>query len=601
MGRIRIAPQGTVLVYEEGRRLMDILQDGGLGLESPCGGRGTCGKCRVRIMQGEAGAIAEEEQRHLGEAIQEGWRLSCLVYPKGDLEIMLPEGETEKHRVLADGYIPEFSLDTTIHKAVVPLMAATLENNISYEEILENSLGCSVRIDDPHFLDALGRACRDGEGTVVYAGKTLIGIEPGNTADQLYGAAIDIGTTTVVLSLVDLRTGRELGSETCINPQKEYGLDVLSRIEFAKRRDEGTTILQQSIVQGLNELLGKVCAAHHVRREQVYEFTVGANATMMHLLLGISPVSIGKSPYVPVFSRGKYLSAHTIGLQGAAFARLYCLPGVSSYIGADIVAGAAVAGLETTKDNVLFLDIGTNCEMILSKRGELTACSCAAGPALEGANISCGMRAADGAIEGLQITGDDVTTAVIGAGAPVGICGSGILEAISEIWSQGIINKAGRLKKQSDLQAEGRPDLAARILEENKKRRFVICREPHAISITQADIRQVQLAKGAISSGLYALLELMHMDMAELDRVVIAGQFGRHLKVDSLTGTGIIPAALRDRIDYIGNSSRTGALLCLLSQPARQNMERIAGQIHYFELSTKAEYEKLFTKCLSFS
>lgn len=600
MGTIKVYPKGDVIEYTEGKNLLDILQENDIIIESPCGGKGTCGKCKIKVLTGELNDITKEEIKHLGEDVNNGLRLSCLVYPKGNIEVELLEKNSVKHKILSDGYMPEFHVNPMIKKQVVKLQKPNLENNISYEELLEKSLGCNINVATPVFLKFLSEAYKYDEATVVYSGENVIGIEGGDTSNTFYGAAIDIGTTTVVLSLIDLNTGKEIASETCINPQKEYGLDVLSRIEFVKRKENGLEILHKTIVDGLNNLLDSLCKDYNIDKNNVYEFSIGANATMMHLLLGIDTYAIGKAPYATVFSREKYIDARDIGLSGSEFAKLYCLPGVSSYIGADIVAGAVVADLKKTKENVLFIDIGTNGEIILSKKGELTSCSCAAGPALEGANISCGMRAAEGAIEGIQIKEDGVDIQVIGDKEPIGICGSGILEVISEIWTNKIMSKSGRLKRKSDLEEEGRTQLADRIIEEDKKRKFTILNGKNPIVITQEDIRQVQLAKGAISSGFYALLDLMEITMDDLDRVVIAGQFGKHLKVDSLTGVGIIPSALKDKIDYVGNSSKTGALMCLLSKETRDDMEIIAKDIRYFELSTKEGYEKLFTKCLSF-
>ncbi|MFX0549483.1 ASKHA domain-containing protein [Hathewaya histolytica] len=603
MNTIKVYPEGKVVYYNKGEKLLDILQDSGVILESPCGGNGTCGKCKVKILSGEFNEITEEEKRHLKkEELENGVRLSCLITPKGDVEVELLNAKSKKHKILSEGYIPNFKLGPTISKEVITLEKPTLENNISYEEFLEKTLGKSVKLQDPEFLQELSNSFIEETATVVYSGEEIIGIEKGDTRDKLYGAAVDIGTTTVVLSLIDLTTGLEVGAETAINPQKEYGLDVLSRIEFVKKKPEGRKILHRAIINCLNELLESLCDTNHIDIENVYEICIGANATMMHLLLDIDTRAIGKSPYATVFSREKYLYGRTIGLKGSKFNKLYCLPGVSSYIGADIVAGAVVSRLKHTNENILFIDIGTNGEIILSKKGELTSCSCAAGPALEGANISCGMRAAEGAIEGIQISKEDgrVDIQVIADEKPVGICGSGILEVIAELWENRIIVKSGRIKKASDLEKEGYTEVSKRVIEEDKKRKFVILEGEEPIVITQEDIRQVQLAKGAISSGFYALLDLMEITMDDLQKVVIAGQFGKHLKISSLTGTGIIPEKLKDRIEYIGNSSKTGALMCLLSKDIREEMEKTAKDIKYFELSTKEGYEKLFTKCITF-
>ncbi|MCU9812534.1 ASKHA domain-containing protein [Paraclostridium sp. AKS81] len=436
--------------------------------------------------------------------------------------------------------------------------------------------------------------------TGVYIGEKLIGIEANDTQDKLYSVAIDIGTTTVVCSLIDVKSKCEISSESEINPQKEYGLDVLSRIHFIKNKENGLETLHKLIINCINDLIKKLCSKNSINESNVYEVSIAANTTMMHVLLNINPMSIGKSPYSPTFVKSKNIRAKDLGIEISKFGSVYLLPGVSSYIGADIVAGVCVSNLKETDKNVLFIDIGTNGEMVLSKKGELVSCSCAAGPALEGMNISCGMRAGDGAIENIKI-GNEISINTIGNQQPVGICGSGIVDAISELARVKLIGKTGRIaKKDAVKDNEKISHLSDYIVDENKKRRFIISKLDKEISITQEDIRQVQLAKGAILSGIYALADQVNMEINELDEVIIAGQFGKHLSIESLVGVGIIPKELKDRITYIGNSSKTGAIMSLLSKDIRKNMDFIASDINYFELSTKEGYERLFTDCLKF-
>jgi len=602
MNTVKIHGKDIEIQYEEGEKLLDILQDSEVPIESPCSGKGYCGKCKIQILEGKINGPKEEELKFLSkEEVEKGIRLSCFVYPESNLFVKFLDKKEINHKILSDGLIPYVELDPVIRKEIIDLEKPTLENSISYEELIEETIGSKLSYENPLLLKALSNACDEEKITLIYCEDKVIGIEPGDTKDKLYSVAVDIGTTTVVASLIDLNSGKEVGSESSVNPQKEYGLDVLSRIDFIKRKEKGLYLLQKAIVDCLNSLLEILCSKNNVDIENIYEIAVGANATMMHILLGVDTKTIGRSPYATIFSKEKKLLAECIGLKISPFGRLYCLPGVSSYIGADIVAGAVVADLKNTKDNVFFIDIGTNGEMILSEGGKLASCSCAAGPALEGANISCGMRAAEGAIEGVQFNENGVSLEIIGDTEPLGICGSGILEIMAELNKKGLIKKSGRLKKKEDLEKEGRPVLAQNLIEEDRKRKVIIHKsEDEIITISQGDIRQIQLAKGAISSGIYALTEFMGINIEELDSVVIAGQFGKHLKISSLTGVGIIPESLKDKVKYIGNSSKTGAMMCLLSRDARKEMENMAKDIDYFELSTKEGYEKLFTKCLSF-
>ena len=370
--------------------------------------------------------------------------------------------------------------------------------------------------------------------------------------DEGYGVAIDIGTTTVVTSLVELASGREITSASMINAQKHFGLDVLTRITYEyEHAEEGIEQLRCAIVDSVNDMLAQVCRDAGISTEEILEIDIAANCTMMHMLLGTDARSIGRSPYQPVFLEAQKRSAGEIGLHAGMdnSALVYCLPQVSAFIGADIVAGAYVCELEKQNRNVLFIDIGTNGEIVLSQKGRLLCCSCAAGPALEGMNISCGMRAAEGAIEDVKITEHGVEFTCIDGKEPVGICGSGILAVLKELIRTGLVRKNGAFVKKENIPEE---DYRYPMIRMNgKKREFLICEAPELV-VTQGDIRQVQLAKGAILSGFLALLNKAGISMKELDKVMIAGQFGAHLPSESLTGTGILPKEVEDKIYLCG-------------------------------------------------
>lgn len=586
--------------FEVGRNLLDIIQSNNLGMESPCGGKGLCGKCKVKVLSGNINPLTNEEFKFLSrDEIDNKVRLGCLVYPEGDIHIEFLDKKNTNHKILSDGYMPNFEKNPLLRKEVYYIEKPTLDNNIPYEEILEKHFKCDFK-DDYYLLKDIPNIFECEKCTGVYIGEKLIGIESNDTQDKLYSVAIDIGTTTVVCSLIDVKSKCEISSESEINPQKEYGLDVLSRIHFIKNKENGLETLHKLIINCINDLIKKLCSKNSINESNIYEVSIAANTTMMHVLLNINPMSIGKSPYSPTFVKSKNIRSKDLGIEISKFGSVYLLPGVSSYIGADIVAGVCVSNLKETDKNVLFIDIGTNGEMVLSKKGELVSCSCAAGPALEGMNISCGMRAGDGAIENIKI-GHEININTIGNQQPVGICGSGIVDAISELARVKLIGKTGRIaKKDAVKDNEKISHLSEYIVDENKKRRFIISKLDKEISITQEDIRQVQLAKGAILSGIYALADQVNMEINELDEVIIAGQFGKHLSIESLVGVGIIPKELKDRITYIGNSSKTGAIMSLLSKDIRKNMDFIASDINYFELSTKEGYERLFTDCLKF-
>lgn len=596
MPNITVANKDRSFPYEPGGTLLEILLANGVYVDNACNGNGTCGKCRIKVLSGELPEPEDTELRLLKEGDREaGVRISCLVFPTGDLTVEVLQKES-KHEVLTSGFVPEFEYNPDIQKIAVTIHKPTLEDQTPFEDQIVEQTGAvgveQTAVHKPHIAP--------GEYTAVLCNGHVIDLEPGDTTSEMYGVAIDIGTTTVVCEVVNLRTGEELGSASEVNAQKHFGLDVLTRITYElDHPDNGVANLQKAIVKSINKMVDQACRESFVSRDRIYEFTVGANCTMMHMLLGVDATAIGKAPFAPVFVKSRNILASQIGLQGAAGARLYCLPSVSAYIGADIVAGAYVCDLKDEAGNALFIDIGTNGEIVLASHGRLLCCSCAAGPALEGMNISCGMRAEEGAIEDVVIDEDGVKLKVIGNADPTGICGSGILTVMRELLKTGIVRKTGAFVKANKFPED---DYRSALIEtdEDGKRSLIMTTSPEKLLITQGDVRQVQLAKGAILSGFVALLREAGIDMADLDKVLIAGQFGAHLPADSMTGTGILPKEVEDRLVYVGNTSKTGAYMALMSKDVKRGMEKLAEHMDYLELGATKNYERLFSECLVF-
>ena len=594
MPKITVQPSGKGYEYEVGGSLLEILLAQKIFVDNPCNGKGVCGKCRVRIVSGELTEPNETERKLLKEEeLASGVRLSCLVKPEGDLVVELMQKE-RKHEVLTSGYVPEFAFDVDIKKQVIDIHKPTLEDQTPFEDQIKAQVGRELNFDGLKASKFI-----PGTTTVVLHGNDVIQVEPGDTTGVLYGVAIDIGTTTVVCTLIDMLTGKELANASMINAQKHFGLDVLTRITYElEHPEDGVEKLQKAIVDSINDMIADICRQAGIRKEDIYEISVGANCTMMHMLLGVDATPIGKAPYAPMFVRAKDIKAKEIDIQAAEGARLYCLPSVSAYIGADIVAGAYVCQLKEEEGNVLFIDIGTNGEIVLSNKGRLLCCSCAAGPALEGMNISSGMRAAEGAIEDVEITEEGIKLKVIGNEEPIGICGSGILAVVKELLRVGLVRKEGAFIKLKQLDEN---DYRYKMLQTNGiKREFIMTEKPEKLLITQGDVRQVQLAKGAILSGFIALLNKAGIQMEDLDKVMIAGQFGAHLPADSLVGTGILPKEVKDKLVYVGNSSKTGAYMALMSAKVKREMEDLAGYMDYMELGATKGYERLFSDCLIF-
>ncbi len=605
---LKVMPEGKQFDFASGKNLMEIMLDAGLFIDNACGGKGLCGKCRVKITEGNVEEAGETERAILkaGE-LEQGIRLACLAHPEGDITIELLQKE-KKHDVLASGYMPDFEFEPDIVKVPVTIHKPTLADQTPFENQIIDQVGAEALVGHDGATGYLGydfTALREhsmlpGEYTAVLHNGKVIALEPGDTTDALYGVAIDIGTTTVVCSLVDMKTGEELGHASEINAQKFFGLDVLTRITYEiENPEDGREKLQKAIVGSINKMVKSVCDKNGVSQEQIYEVSVGANCTMMHMLMGVDARPIGKAPFAPVFARAKDVRAADIGLKAAPGARLYCLPSVSAYIGADIVAGAYVCDLRHRKGNVMFIDIGTNGEIVLAANGHLMSCSCAAGPALEGMNISSGMRAAEGAIEDIHINEDGIELKVIGDCEPAGICGSGILTVTKELLRTGIVRKTGAFVKADKFDAD---DYRSKYIavDEDGKRSFRMTAGDEPLYITQGDVRQVQLAKGAILSGFMALLKKAGIGMEDLDKVLIAGQFGAHLPAESITGTGILPFEVEDRIEYVGNTSKTGAYMALMSGSVKRQMEELAHDMDYLELGATDNYERLLSECLIF-
>lgn len=577
---IRVEPHGDL-------NILARLRTSGVLLESPCNGKGLCGKCKFRILSGTVSEPMEQEKKILTEEeLRSGIRLACLTIPMGPVE-MDPLGllDEKPNNVLRGGELPDITYEPSVTASQVEVQQPDLENGWSLCETMGDALHgakdlpLSLVQKLPKLMDKsqLWCVCQDDVPVDLREDRNV------------FGLAVDVGTTTVAVSLMDLQSGNVCAEDGFVNPQKAFGLDVLSRIHYDMEHPGGVLHLQKAIVQRLQQSAEKLAVSAGISLDTIYEVVVGGNSTMLHALLGVPLKSLGVAPYSSVFTRPMTVPAEALGMKLNKEARIYCIPSVSTYIGGDIVSGVLASRIDQATDTVLFVDIGTNGEIVLSRQGHMYSCSCAAGPALEGMNISCGMRAEPGAVEHVALEEEGVSLGIIGNAAPRGLCGSGLLEAVSQAVSKGILNKAGRISGNSCFTDT----------DENGKRRIVLDRE-HGIYLTQNDIRQVQFCKGAILSGILTLMERLELKEEDIDRVIVAGQFGKHLNPDSLTGAELIPSTLGDRISYIGNSSMVGAQMCLLSRKERLHAEKIAGNVEYIELSVSQGYEKLFTRCLQF-
>src|SRR5271157_736523 len=429
--------------------------------------------------------------------------------------------------------------------------------------------------------------------TTMTAGGALLATEPGDTTAALFGAAVDIGTTTLVVALIDLRDGRELAIASSLNPQARHAQDVLSRIKLGSQ-PQGLQLLHGELIAELNCLVGAAAAEADVPVRHIYEAVFSGNTTMLHLATATNPASLGKYPYTPALQGGQHVSAADIGLVMAPRGLVYLPPIMSAYVGADIASGILATKLAEQRGVTLFVDIGTNGEMMLAANGQLTATSTAAGPAFEGMNIACGMRASRGAIEQVSLSGNDVEIKTIANAEPVGLCGSGLLDVVGELAAHGGVDKNGRFQTNGSL-----PD-------RQWKDRFgsldgkPVFRIADPVYLSQKDVRQVQLAKAAVRAGIELLLRSHGLVAAQVDRVLIAGSFGFHLRTASLIHLGLLPREFKDRVEFVGNTSKSGARAFLLNRRLRDELKQPVQRVHVLELANDPAFKKTFVKALSF-
>lgn len=568
----------------------------GLPLESTCGGRGTCGKCRVRLVEGKA-EVSAADQRHLqATELEAGWRLACQARAQGDTVCWVPRLQATP-RAATMGVNRLVALDPNVRKLLLQLPEPALEDQRSDLERLLDALrseGHEVRASLP-VLRSLPQVLHQARFrvTAVVAGDRLLAVEPGDTRQRCYGVAFDLGTTTVVGTLMNLRTGMPEAVHSLLNRQAPFGADVISRISRAMEGEAALAELREAAVGSLNEVLEQLYREAGVEPEEVYEAVVVGNATMLHLLLGVDPASIAAAPFTPAWSGPLDLPAGEVGLRIHDGGRVQTLPLLGAYVGADIVAGLLATGLGRDQPLRLLVDVGTNGEVILGSAGRILATAAPAGPAFEGGQIRCGMRAAEGAIEGVVLD-EEVHLQVIGGESPRGICGSGLVDAVAQLRLRGLLDPSGRLR--SPEQATGHP-LAHRLVTVDGGRAFALA---EGVYLTQRDIRQLQFGKGSIAAGIRVLMGLLGVQARELDQVLLAGSFGSYLNPESARIIGLVPPVEVDRILSVGNTAGEGAKMALLSFRERQVAFELPTRVEYVELSGRPEFNDTFVSALAF-
>ncbi len=585
----------TIETQEE--NLLNFLFKHNYEVNSYCGGHGICGKCKIKVISGIKEPVREERKLLDKNDIDNGIRLACLQKISDDMEIELKN--TADIKIYTAGMSEETKINQKFKKQLVIIEKPTLCDQRDFARRILDFL--SLKKIHPKAIIDLDKINKNDEITVTIKDREIIQLKGGNTVDYLYGIAIDIGTTTIVLYLLDLNSGNEIDVYSLYNPQKKFGADVISRIKYAMENKRGKDNLKLELLKGLNKGINKLVQRNYITNEDLMYITVVGNTIMLHTLLGVDLKSIAESPYIPLFTNSLILTPEIAGMEINKNGVIQLLPLVSGYIGADILADILAANFDFNKINLL-IDIGTNGEIILNSGKKIFACSTAAGPAFEGANITFGMAGLPGAIANFKFgENGELEYKTIDNHPPRGICGSGLVDIIAEIYNSNLINFKGAFISKEDMPAIHQKRMTT--YKKFKAYRIALSQkaeEDKDILITQNDIREVQLAKGAIQAGIKILVKEIGVEFKDIDKVFIAGGFGNYIDPHSACVIGLIPGILEEKIIQIGNGAGTGAKLYLLNKDLKKYTEEIKEKINYIELSKRKDFQQEFVNSMQF-
>ena len=611
-------PSGQVVEVEVGTLLSDAAVEAGVTLNLPCGGQGRCGRCRVRVAHGN---VSHRSGVRLSSAdLEEGWALGCQAVIKGDAVVIVPEQEKVEIEFITKtvgaeriALAAEFSdkVDPSVRRAHLTIDPPSLDDQTTDWDRLLRELSLQHGIQNVTaslpMLRTLGRDLREADWDVTAileigdpvanpcTQPRLIDLLPGNQSDRCYGVAIDIGTTSNVVYLVDLIKGRVLDRASAYNGQISAGEDVISRIIFSQKRD-GLYRLQKMVLKTLNGLIEELTSRNQIPPRQVSKAVVAGNTTMIQLFLAIDPRTIREMPFIPTIGRPLPATAEEVGLNINPQATVDCLPVVGAYVGADITAGVLASDMYDTDALTLFIDVGTNGEIVLGNRDWLITCACSAGPAFEGSGVRHGMRATAGAIEEVWIDHRtyDPTYQTIGQLPARGICGSGMIGLLAEMFITGIVDKAGKI--QRDL-----PTPRVRVGDHGGEYVVVWANQSGVgtdIVINEVDVENLLRTKGAIYAGFSVLVQSVGLELADVEQVFIAGAFGQYINVEKAIQIGLLPDMPWDRFNYLGNTSVLGAFYSLVSRGMRREVVEIAKKMTYLELSADNTFYDQFMSAL---
>ncbi|MFH1929317.1 MAG: ASKHA domain-containing protein [Chloroflexota bacterium] len=618
MCRINFKPGGVSVEVPAGTSIHEAIEQAGLSINLLCGGQGRCGRCKVIVEQGNV--KRRSISRLTSTELEQGYALACQTMAEGDLTVFIPPQEQIERRVFTEQAaekpitLPvkcDWQRNPWIRKCLVNMIPPTLGDNTTCFERLKRDLHQQHGIQDVvaslPVLQELAPTVRENNWRVTAvlemgtwldpdARPRLIDLVPGDHTVKCFGVAVDIGTTSNVVFLVDMLTGKLIGRAGEYNGQIACGEDVISRIIYAKRQG-GREHLQRLVVQTINGLIEKLAEKHGIEVTDIAIMTVAGNTTMIHLFLGIYPEYIRLEPYVPALTHPLPIRAHEVGIHINPEATIDCLPCVGSYMGGDITAGVLSSGMYETEELTLFIDIGTNGEIVLGNSDWLLSCACSAGPAFEGAGVRAGMRATTGAIEDVWIDAKtfEPTYRTIGDQRPKGICGSGMISLLAEMFITGVVDKGGHINQTLSTPrtraGEHGPEYVIAWAEETHTKN-------EDLVITEVDVSNLIRAKAAIYAGFTVLTRSVGLDMADVERVLIAGNFGQYVDIEKAIQIGLLPDMPWDRFQFLGNTSVLGAYTTLLCRDMRREVAEIANKMTYLELSADNSFMDEFTSAL---
>ena len=600
-------PSGTAVRVPPGVTVFDAASWNGIAIDSTCGGHGTCKKCRVRIEAGNVPATPVDAKAFSPQELADGWRLACKAQAVTDLLVDVPPLVT-RPKAATVGVGRQVILHPALQKRYVELDEPTLEDQRSDFQRLQDAVDDLELRAEPGVLRRLPRTLRESgfRVTAVVVDDLLIDVEPGDTTDRQHALAFDLGTTTVVATLLDVGTGTPVAVRSMLNKQQPFGADVISRISATMLDPAALDRLRQLAAETLQELAVEVCSEGGVELSEVYEVALAGNATMTALALGVDPAPLGVAPFILASQSYPETAAHELGLELHPRAQATVFPALGAYVGGDTVAGLLATGMTRDRRLRLFIDVGTNCEVALGSADGVVCTAAPAGPAFEAAQIACGMRAAEGAIEVVRLHDDAVELGVIGDVKPTGICGSGLVDAVAELVRLGLIDPSGRFAPQEQAERLS-PELGSRFATRADGTRIFVLDwttgvgdAEHAVYLSQRDVRELQFAKAAIATGWRLLVEELGIDEGEIQQVLLAGSFGSYLSPASAVRIGLVPKLALPRIVSAGNVAGEGAKMALLSLQERHAAEAMLEEVRYIELSDRPEFNERFVEELNF-